>query len=67
MLGDFHHWDTGKFLAHEDDVAEALEEMEVFLCPCCGWWSHSGESYLGHGEDCNCDYQQCGDCCEENE
>lgn len=64
-LEDFYHWDTGKFLAHEDDVVEALDDMEVFECPGCGWWSHGGESYLGHREDCECEAAKCGDCCND--
>lgn len=67
IVSDFHHWDTGVFLANEDQVAEVLDDMEVFLCPVCGWWSHSGESYVGHGEDCSCEDGQCGECCEDNE
>lgn len=63
-LGDFYHWDTKEFLATEDDVAEALDEMEVYECPGCGWWSHGGESYLGHKEGCECGEGVCGDCCE---
>lgn len=62
-LGDFYHWDTGKFLATEDEVQEALDEMEVHLCDTCGWWSHSGENYLDHKEDCDCGSDTCGDCC----
>ena len=45
-------------------LAEALEqELEMYLCPTCGWWTHQGETmYEGEqGEDV------CSDCYEEQE
>lgn len=67
ILGDFFHWDTGKFLATHDEVAEVLEEAEIVECEGCGWWSHPGENYLGHEEGCECHAGICGECCPRND
>ena len=50
----------------EMNVAVTLDEMEIFNCVNCGWWSHPGETELGHVEDCEGhDEMVCGDCCND--
>jgi len=50
----------------EDFVAQMLDDMEIQECSVCGWWSHSGEHYLGHVEDCEGHEEVvCGNCCED--
>lgn len=67
VVTDFFHWDTGELLATQDQVAELLDAEEVHLCEVCGWWSHPGENFLGHAEDCECPSHICGNCCPGHE
>ena len=49
----------------EIDVAEMLDDLEIYQCAGCGWWQHEGEIFLGHVEDCEGhDELICGDCCD---
>jgi len=50
----------------EETVAKMLDDMEIQECSVCGWWSHPGEHYLGHVEDCEGHEEVvCGNCCED--
>ena len=48
----------------ETDVAETLDDLEIYQCTSCGWWLHPGEIYLGHADECEGHEEMiCGDCC----
>lgn len=42
-----------------EEILQVLEEGEIFLCECCGWWCDQSDMNDVHGE------YHCTDCCED--
>lgn len=65
LCGTCNYFDTAeaaeKYGVEELELAQAMDDAEIFLCSTCGWWQYPGE-YCGMHDH---DEIICTDCCEE--